>query len=161
KDGGNTFSGVTFLSYTNGKWLSDNVNADLQKRGVTTGNNTTRIDNDQAAEGGPIIRNRLWFLGAAGYTQANQYIANTPPTLVAPDGSTFDTVNTNYVSNLLLRLTSQVTPRNKLAAMAMRTYKGKTNEMVSGQDPYYASDNRPNSEQNYSIGEAKWTSTVS
>ncbi len=161
KDGGNTFSGGAFLSFTNGDWMSDNVNDELRARNIRSGNNVDRIDNDQVSQGGPIVRNKLWFFAAGGYTKADETVANSPSEIQIPDGTMWKTTNTQWVNNVLLRLTGQLTPKNKLAGMVQRTFKKKDREYTNGQDPYYTSQWRPEKNAMYSIVQAKWTSTVS
>jgi hypothetical protein len=63
------------------------------------------------AFGGPILRNRLWFFGAVRLESTKNYVAD----VYLPDGSqAYWASLPNPIHSELLRLTAQVTERNKL-----------------------------------------------
>ena len=122
KTGGNTFSGTGFFS-TAGEWSQgNNIDARLEGIGLRQPAALYKNWDVQASVGGPILRDRLWFFGNyrdfgshddilgmwgnlnAGNANAWTYTAD--PNLKAR----------NAVSRTVtaIRLTSQVTPRNKV-----------------------------------------------
>jgi hypothetical protein len=64
KDGGNQFSAFAIGSFTNNSLQSSNLNDDLRARGLTSVNSVDHIWDANAAVGGPILRDRLWFYTA-------------------------------------------------------------------------------------------------
>ena len=108
----------------------------------------------------PIRPDRLWFFTGAGFTKADENIANVPNPLVLPDGTNYNTTNDQIVANVFLRLTSQVTPRNKFAAAAQKTPKRKGESFGAGVDPYYGGQQWDFKHLNYSWGTLKWTSAA-
>jgi hypothetical protein len=108
KDGGNKFSGTGYLGGTSGKWQSSNFSQRLKDRGVSTLGRLDRIFDYSVTEGGPIIKNRLWFFGALRYWGRRTPVANS----FYDDGSQYISYSAFLAPNP--RLTAQVTPRNKL-----------------------------------------------
>src|SRR6202030_4610142 len=62
KEGGNAFHGQMFAAGSNGSWQSTNVDANLTARGVTGQDAIVKITDFDGSFGGPIIKNKLWFL---------------------------------------------------------------------------------------------------
>jgi hypothetical protein len=112
REGGNRFSGDFKGAYRPGEWQSDNVSSRLQGLGLAagTGNATDRIFDATFAEGGPLMRDKLWFFGSARYFTVNNFIADT----FFRDGSRG--VDDQFIKSALLRLTWQITPTTKFAA---------------------------------------------
>ncbi len=123
KEGGNTFRGVVFASFTNNSLQGSNFSQDLRDRGLLYPNLMRRIWDVNPGIGGPIARDRLWFYtsvrsnGSWNYVPGMVYNRNANN----PDAWTYDPDPNAPVSNdntwreAQLRLTSQVTPRHKLA----------------------------------------------
>ncbi|MBI3049788.1 MAG: TonB-dependent receptor [Acidobacteria bacterium] len=65
KEGANIFSGSLLGVYSNDALESDNLTDELRARGLTTSNTTLAIWDKAVTLGGPIVRDRLWFFGAA------------------------------------------------------------------------------------------------
>src|SRR6516162_10407149 len=61
KQGGNTLSGLVAVSGFSKGMQSNNYSADLQARGATAPNPTYRVYDFNAAVGGPIMKDKLWF----------------------------------------------------------------------------------------------------
>ena len=61
KDGGNRFSGIFSANYANHDMVSDNLTQKLIDRGLKLVNTTNRTYDANAAFGGPIVQDRLWF----------------------------------------------------------------------------------------------------
>jgi len=64
KEGGNRFSGFFLGSYTGSNLQSDNLNDDLRNRGLNSVNRLEYIYDANAAAGGPIKKDRLWFFSS-------------------------------------------------------------------------------------------------
>lgn len=156
KDGGNTVSGTVFVGGTDGTWQSDNVNDTLRSRGLVVPARITHIQNYNASVGGPVLRDRLWYFGAARHTSTDDQPANI---FSMPDGS--PGIEDQYVRDGLARLTWQVAPRHKVAVFLERIWKFKGHEFGFGTDPYRASTIRDPKHGAYAVGQAKWTSTLS
>lgn len=156
KDGGNTVSGAVFIGGTDGRWQSDNVNGVLRGRGLVVPAKITHIQNYNAAVGGPVKRDSLWFFGSARHTSTDDQPANI---FTMPDGS--PGIEDQYVRDGLARLTWQVSPRNKFAIFLERIWKRKGHEFGFGTEPYRASTIRDPKHGAYAVGQAKWTTTLS
>jgi hypothetical protein len=154
RDGGNTFAGLVIGSYTSHSLQSTNLNASLQARGLTsspTVNNAYDID---PAFGGPIIRDKLWFWGSVRAQNTEQTLAgiyfNLTPTghAYTPDLSRPAT-NSEKNQNASLRLTWQVSPKNKVNlqhqnAGQQRPYYGYSlGQLTSAPEAVYTSKSQP------------------
>ena len=64
KEGGNVFSATGRGTYTNSDFQSDNLNSDLEDRGVTTAPSIRKIWDWGGSFGGPILQDKLWFFTA-------------------------------------------------------------------------------------------------
>src|SRR5712671_5286897 len=64
KDGGNRFSGLISANYANHGLISNNLNADLEARGLHFVNTTDRTYDGNVAVGGPIKQDKLWFFAS-------------------------------------------------------------------------------------------------
>jgi hypothetical protein len=62
REGGNRFSGTAFGTYTNHNFQSNNLSEDLKKQGLTVVNGLRSIDDKNALLGGPILKDRWWFV---------------------------------------------------------------------------------------------------
>ncbi|MQA28438.1 MAG: hypothetical protein GEU82_01170 [Luteitalea sp.] len=152
REGGNTFSGLTYAGYTNGSMQSDNL-GDLLSRGLRAPDAVDLIYYFTSSLGGPIVRDRLWFFGSYGNNGNNNIVSNS----FYPDGrpGMFD----QRVKNYTLRMTWQITPKNKLTALDDYQSKWVGHDYTSGVDVATASRIRPPMQKN--TGSVKWTSTVS
>lgn len=119
KAGGNAFRGALFLSATGESWQTNNLDADLKQRGLTSGNDVKQLVNVTPSFGGPILRDKLWFHAAFRYYKADAYTGgmfyNKDPKawVFEPDPSR-PAVNDQYGRNGSLNLTWQASPKNKL-----------------------------------------------
>ena len=155
RDGGNRFTGIIYLGGTDGAWQSGNLTPALKARGVTSPTGITHIYDINPSFGGPILRDRLWFWASMRWV----YVSETVLNAYMPDGS--QAIVDQYVNTPLLRLTAQLTPKNKLSAFLDRAFKYKGREFTYGIEPSRASRRRNWNEANYHNGGAKFTSTVS
>jgi len=150
REGGNRFSGDFKYAYKPGEWQASNIS---RHPGLSAGNAIERIIDATFAQGGPIKKNRLWFFGSARYNSANNYIANT----FFDDGS--QGIDDQFIKQASLRLTWQVSPRNKLSGYFDEIDKFRGHDMQSGDDPetYATLWGSPA----YHTAQVKWTSTIS
>jgi hypothetical protein len=154
RDGGNVFSGAIYFGTTEKGWQADNLTSALRAKGLTLPTGVEHIRDYNPAFGGPIIRNRLWFFSSFRYMSVDEHVANS----YLPDGS--PAVVDQHINIPLLRLTGQVTPKNKLSAFLDRPLKFKGHEFTYGIEPSRASRRRNPGEANYHNVGIKWTSTV-
>ena len=109
REGGNRFSGDFKSAYRPGTWQGNNLTQRHLDKGLQTGNATDRIIDFTASQGGPILKDKLWFFGTARYISVNNFIPDT----FLDDGS--KGVDDQFIKSGLARLTWQVSPRNKLS----------------------------------------------
>lgn len=156
RDGGNVFHGSVFSTGANSGFQSDNLDDELVKLGFRKQNRVQSVYDINATLGGPIVKDRLWFFGTFRRWSANNYLGNTFT-------STGDqAVDDQHISDGTIRLTTQVSRKNKLSlhydrSIKFRGHRPNNYISVSTNDPL--SDVVQTTQLNY-IGEAKWTSTV-
>lgn len=161
KDGGNQFSGAAFLGYSSGDWQSDNVDDFLRAapQSIRSANGVKRIQMFSASFGGPIKRNKAWFLVTARHQGSDEIIADVPPQITAPDGEVIDTLSDSYVRGPSVRLTWQATTNNKIAMFGSRWWKRKGKDYAAGTDPRIGQFRDPKHAHHF-VGNVKWTSTL-
>jgi hypothetical protein len=123
RDGGNTFSGSLFATFTNSSMQSSNLTDDLRSRGLPSPNAIKTIYDVNPGVGGPIKRDRLWFYFTGRVNRADQYPSGVFVNLNGFDPNRYDVVydpGQRAYSRALwtdgqIRLTGQVTPKNKVA----------------------------------------------
>jgi hypothetical protein len=121
KTGGNRFSGEFFGSGA-GRWSqNDNVDSDLSKLGITTAGIVKNWDINGSV-GGPIKRDLLWFYANARDFGTHRIVPGAFGNLNAGDPTkwTYAEDHSQQVRNDSaetlgsIRLTAQITPRNKV-----------------------------------------------
>jgi hypothetical protein len=110
KEGGNTFSGTVFAFGATSGMTSDNRSDDVKKV-LRDANRLAYSAEINPAFGGPLKKDKLWFFAGGVVTSNKTWVADT----YFADGrqaytGTLPKANTSY----LMRLTSQVSPRNKV-----------------------------------------------
>jgi hypothetical protein len=162
KDGGNIFSGASFLGFSSGEWQSSNIDDSLRAapRSINTPNAIKHIHMFTASLGGPIVRDKMWFLVAARHQSSDELITDVPVTIVAPDGEFINSYLDTYVRGPSLRLTWQAAPKHKIASFIQRWWKRKGKDFSAGQDPR-ASQFRDPKHAHHGVGNVKWTSPMS
>ena len=108
REGGNVFSG-TYRAF--GSWQalqSDNLTPAL-KTYITSANHLDYNWESNVALGGPVRQNKLWYFGALKLTQQNILATDS----FLPDGRQAGTAG-HVNPNMTLRLTWQMTPKNKI-----------------------------------------------
>ena len=171
KDGGNQFRGGLKLYKSPAGWQGDNLTADLKAKGVTGVDKISNFYEINVEEGGPILKNKLWFFGAFRKAQYDKPIANTFVTpagtpfpqgyakCAATPGSCEQGISDEKMSNPVARLTWQASERNKFAVYMDRAMRLRGHAMGSLTDPATASVvwNTPT----FATGSLKYSSTLS
>ena len=120
REGGNQFSGQMFANFANSALQTNNVDDTLRSQGVTTADSINRINDFSFAFGGPIERDKLWFWTAHrfwGYEQirTNTFYEGNPNDFVFDPDRSRPGTETQRNGSLDLRLTWQMTPKNKIS----------------------------------------------
>ena len=168
KEGGNTFSGSFFSSWRDGRWQSDNFTQDLKDRGLSNPSAIKRIYDFNVSQGGPILRDKLWFFVTLRQWSVDAPIGGTFVSDGTPNGfaaclrapkSCTQGIDDQKIKSGLARVTWQVSPRHKFAAYWDEIDKFRGHAMVAGDDYDTASVvwNSPA----YHTASAKWSSTMS
>jgi hypothetical protein len=122
KTGGNDFSGTFFLS-TAGEWSQgNNVDDELRAQGITTIPALIKNWDTNFSMGGPIIQDRLWFLGNARTYGNHADIAGLYGNRNAGNPNSWfyekdERLKSRAANSKMIgaiRLTAQATPKNKL-----------------------------------------------
>ena len=166
KDGGNRLSNSTFLNFTNDSLQGDNFSDELRAAGLTTPNRIVNAFDINESLGGPFKKDKVWFWFSTRYNTIENEVAvfenknayNPSAWLYDPD-TTNPGGNKGYQFNSSLRVTWQVSPRNKIAG----TYKADKwcncpNNISANVSPEAGRDRRfPRLRQEH----GEWTSTIS
>jgi hypothetical protein len=167
KEGGNRFAGSLFEGYETSKAQASNMTDFLSSHGVTSLDRIGTYNDFDLTQGGPIMKDKLWFFGSLRLFTVNKPIASTfvSDGTVAGALSCFKNVGScpqgvdeQHQYSGLARFTWQVSPRNKLAGYLDRIHKVRGAAMSPGFDQTTAGVvwNSPD----YHTGSVKWTSTV-
>lgn len=126
KDGGNTFSGSTFFTFSNEDLQGDNFTAQLRAAGLPTPNKVLKTWDLNASFGGPFRRDRVWFWFSARVNEAHNQApilknanAFKPNEWLYVPVERQPGVNKGIVLQSSLRVTWQASPKHKIAG----TYK--------------------------------------
>jgi hypothetical protein len=129
REGGNTFHGVVFGAYAPGKWQSDNLTDSLRARGLSEPNKIKANWDINPAFGGPILRDKIWFFGAARYNVTSDYVAglywnkntNDPNAWTYEPDTSRRVWNEQKQPDEQLRVSWQATPKNKIGGTYYNT----------------------------------------
>jgi hypothetical protein len=129
REGGNTFHGVVFGAYAPGKLQADNLTDSLRSRGLTEPNQIKANWDINPAFGGPILRDKVWFFGAARYNVTSDYVAglywnkntNNPNAWTYEPDTSRRVWNEQKQPDEQVRVSWQATPRNKLGGTYYNT----------------------------------------
>jgi hypothetical protein len=129
REGGNTFHGVVFGAYAPGKLQSDNLTSELIRRGLNEPNKIKANWDINPAFGGPILRDKVWFFGAARYNVNSDYVAglywnkntNNPNAWTYEPDKTRRVWNEQKQPDTQLRMSWQATPKNKIGGTYYNT----------------------------------------
>ena len=123
KDGGNTYTGSFFGTFTNSGLTANNLRTNISNRGLTSVNGVSLIYDTEWGLGGPVKKDSLWFytawwLTGTDNTFPNYYFNKSPnPLLYVPDQGRPASASDRNKSGQV-RLTWQATPKNKFAFSA-------------------------------------------
>jgi hypothetical protein len=167
KEGGNTLHGSLFAGFESNSLQSDNLSPFLASHGVRVVDKIGTYRDIDVTLGGPIQKDKLWFFGSSRFFTVNKPVAGT---FYIPAGSSYadcnkgvvacqQGVNEQQINSVLLRLTWQVSPRNKLSAYMDRLFKTRDHDILAGDDP--STSGRVWNSPIYETSTIKWTSTVS
>jgi hypothetical protein len=164
RDGGNTMSGSLFLGYQDKSFQSDNVTDDLIARGLRTSDGIGKLSNTEFALGGPIKKDKIWYFGSARFffldtLPANSFYGVTPAKPnAAPVFGDEQAKDPQSIKSVQVRLTWQMSPKNKLSIYNDRLLKNRGADMTAGVDPATAS--RIWNSPIYTTGSVKFSSTA-
>lgn len=167
RDGGNRYSGSFFAGWTDGGWQADNFREELRTRGLRAVDRIDRIYDFNFGLGGPIIRDKLWFFGSLRAWGVDAPVADTfyvPAAATQADCqqgriSCEQGIDDQNIKSAMLRLTWQMSPRNKFSIYYDEIDKYRGHGMNAGDDPRTASQIWTS--PIYNDAAAKWTSTIS
>ncbi len=173
REGGNSQSGNAYIGFTGSPFSASNIDDYLRSEGITTGDQIVYNEEINPSWGGPIIRDRLWFFSSVRFRKRYTAIAGTVwpdsalmrdalPDLIGEQG-----ISEGWGRSLGLRLTGQVSERQKVSAFMQRSFsltgrglKGWAWENVTLEPVEGARHRNPDSQRNY-IFQAKYTYTPS
>jgi hypothetical protein len=155
RDGGNQFKGTLFFSGAN-KGLQSNNSDAARAAGLAAPDSLNKVWDFNVSEGGPIRKDKLWFFTAYRDWGVYQYIANS----FFQNGD--QTIDDASIRSGMVRLTAQITPKNKFAVYVdrIRKFRGHENSAPAGYAVAEAATDIRAPKQYYTT-EAKWTSTLS
>jgi hypothetical protein len=169
RDGGNEFHGSFFGAWTDGAWQSNNLSSDLRARGL---NNVDRIDkiwDFNFGLGGPIVKDKLWFYGSARHWGV--YSPNAGTYEVPAGANVFDCqigaiaceqgIDDQQIKSVVLRLTWQASPRNKISAYFDEIDKFRGHGFTTGNITDALTASQIWTSPLYNDAVLKWTSPVS
>lgn len=161
KDGGNVFSGSAFMGGTKGSWVADNLSGSKLStdRHITSANGIDHIEYFSASLGGPIKKDKLWWLVAARHQSNENTIANVPKYVVTPKGQLLKVTNDLYIRDVGTRLTWQAARNYKIGMFVERWWHQKGHSINFGTDPL-AGEQRDPRNAHHSIGNFKLTAPV-
>jgi hypothetical protein len=130
KDGGNQFHGDLFLGWVNSNFVGSNTTQTLLNRGLVGQSKVTEIQDFDGSIGGPIKKDKLWFL----ITGRKQTSNLQSPGSFYPNGS--PGVELDHIYDGTIRLAYQVNSKTKATMMMTRDWKYIGDDIVSGAGGY-------------------------
>lgn len=118
KDGGNTFSGSLFGTFSNSGLTANNLRSDITSRGLTSVNGVSLLYDTELGIGGPVIQDKMWFFASGWLTGTdntfpNFYHNSSPnPLLYVPDLANPGSASDRNKS-ASLRIAWQATQKNR------------------------------------------------
>ena len=140
RTGGNAFRGSGFWSGA-GDWSrGENIDDYLRSIGITRGPALITAWDTSASYGGPIRRDRLWFFGSFRKFESAQAVSGVFANAFAGDATKWGYLRDESVEarnatgrdTYLLRLTTQVTPRNRVTFSQENQYLCEGSSVMTG-----------------------------
>ncbi|HEY7171434.1 MAG TPA: carboxypeptidase regulatory-like domain-containing protein [Vicinamibacterales bacterium] len=131
KDGGNQYRGIVYIGGSSGDWQANNIDAELQQRGLPSPTAVDYLYDFNPSVGGPIVRDRIWFWGSF-----RRLVLHDLPGGHYPDGS--PAVGDQWINNASGRVTVQASPRNKIALYLDRAFKQRNHDFTDFVPPEVA-----------------------
>ena len=117
REGGNAFSGSFHTEFMNRDFVTSNLSSALVAEGVTSVDSLDKVMEFNAALGGPILRDKLWFFWTAHRRYKDTVVLGS----VYPNGD--PGINDLELLGNNVRLTYQVSSQNKFAIFMDRNNK--------------------------------------
>jgi hypothetical protein len=159
KDGGNQFSGSAFMGGTRGIWVQDNIDDRLRARNLSVANGVDHFEAFTGSLGGPILKDKLWWIFSARHQSTETTIANVPKYVTTASGEILKVTNDLYVRSLSTRLTWQASQKYKIAGFFERWWHKKGHSIGAGVD-VRAGEQRDPKNAHHAIGNLKVTAPV-
>jgi hypothetical protein len=167
KDGGNSFNGTFFGAWNDGSWQSDNLTDGLKAKGLRAADRIAKIYEFSGGFGGPVKRDKVWFFAAGRFSGVDAPIADT---FYVPAGKTNadcqagrvaceQGIDDQNINSATVRLTWQISPRNKVSLYYEEVDKFRGHGMNAGDDPETASQIWTSPRYNDAV--LRYTSTIS
>ena len=121
REGGNTFSGAFFSTFTFPGLHADNLDQDLRDRGLRSGTQVEENWTIAPSFGGPIVQDRLWFFATHTTQRADLkapgvFEAVDPRALVFVADTSKPTSDESLVTEQSINFTWQASPKDKIKA---------------------------------------------
>jgi hypothetical protein len=151
REGGNRFSGDARTSFRPSSMISSNDTDRIQSMGLSSKSSLRFLADETISEGGPVLKNKLWFFGSFHQFNTSDFVANS----FYNDGS--QATGDQRIRQGSGRLTYQITPRAKLTGYYDKTQKLDASQFDSFDDP--ETSRYTQYSPNYATGNVKLTNT--
>jgi hypothetical protein len=119
REGGNKFTGAFFGNFATSGMSASNYTADLTARGLPAPTGFEKVWDESAAVGGPIRRDKVWFFLAHRYrgndVLGTGFYSKDPLAVVSNPDLSRPLHSGGWDLDNQVRVTAQVTPRNKVS----------------------------------------------
>ncbi len=130
KQGGNRFAGTFFMSGTGSAFQGSNLTPEIMAKGLTATGTIQKLWEINPSLGGPIVKDKLWFYGTFRYLLSRQGVpsmwvnqnAGNPNAWTYVADKNQQAINDGVWKQGNLRLTYQMTPRNKINVWSSLQY---------------------------------------
>jgi hypothetical protein len=155
KDGGNQYKGSLFLSYTGDALQSNNVSDEQRALGMTDPARVDSLLDFNPTFGGPLIHDRLWFIGSYRYWRNNRMEANT----YNPDGT--QALDRQLLVNYSAKISAQLNDKNRLGFFIdwNKKYREERRDRTALYQ-FISPEASKWQRQGGPIGNVRWTSTL-
>ena len=155
KDGGNQFKGGLFASLTDRSLQSNNVTDNQRALGMTDPARVDSLIDFNPTFGGPLIKNRLWFLGSYRYWRNNRLEANT----YNPDRT--QALDRQLLVNYSGKISAKINDNNRVGFLIdwNKKYREERRDRTTLYQ-FISPEASKWQRQGGPIGNARWTSTL-